>query len=411
MVPSLRKRPMPDVALKKGWTRVAFGDVVRQIRDRVDPDESGLQRFVAGEHMDTDDLRIRRWGTIGDGYLGPAFHMRFKPGHILYGSRRTYLRKVAVADFEGITANTTFVIEPKDPKVLLPDLLPFIMQTESFHEHSKKQSKGSVNPYVNFSDLTWYKFPLPPLEEQQRIAAACAEAGEVRERHRTLAVKSSVLLRACVGALAEEFTDSIQSIAALVKSQILADPQDGNHGERHPAASDYVVDGIPFLMATDIRNGRVDLAGCHFISTSVAENLRIGFAREGDVLLTHKGTLGQVAVLQGLHTDYALLTPQVTYYRVLDKSKLLPRYLYYAFQSAHFQRQMVSHGRQSTRSYVGITAQRTLSLPVPPLSVQGAIVERCCAIEAAGESALQRADDSHGMQRMIVRRALSECEA
>ena len=96
--------------------------------------------------------------------------MRFKPGHVLYGSRRTYLRKIALADFEGITANTTYVLESKGPRVLLPELLPFIMQAEPFHEHSKRESKGSVNPYVNFSDLAWYKFSLPPLEEQRRIA-------------------------------------------------------------------------------------------------------------------------------------------------------------------------------------------------------------------------------------------------
>lgn len=89
---------MSDANLTARWRRVAFGDVVRQVKDRVDPEASGLKRYVAGEHMDTDDLRLRRWGRIGDGYLGPAFHMRFKPGHVLYGSRRTYLRKVAVAD-------------------------------------------------------------------------------------------------------------------------------------------------------------------------------------------------------------------------------------------------------------------------------------------------------------------------
>lgn len=92
---------------------VKFGDVVRQVKDKVDPQTAGLERFVAGKHMDTDNLHIRRWGDVGDGYLGPAFHMRFKPGQVLYGSRRTYLRKVAVAEFEGITANTTYVIEPE----------------------------------------------------------------------------------------------------------------------------------------------------------------------------------------------------------------------------------------------------------------------------------------------------------
>ena len=151
------------------WKRVKFGEVVRQVKAKVQPESSGLTRYVAGEHMDTDDLRIRRWGQIGDGYIGPAFHMRFKPGQVLYGSRRTYLRKVAIADFEGICANTTFVLESADPSKLLPGFLPFVMQTEAFHEHSRRESKGSVNPYVNFSDLAWYEFPLPPPAEQSRM--------------------------------------------------------------------------------------------------------------------------------------------------------------------------------------------------------------------------------------------------
>ena len=161
---------MPEAGrVQVGWTTVAFGDVVRQVKDQVDPKESGLERYVAGNHMDTDDLRIRRWGKIGDDYLGPAFHMRFKPGHVLYGSRRTYLRKVSHADFEGITANTTYVLESTNPDVLLPKLLPFVMQTEPFHAHSKRESRGSVNPYVNFSDLASYEFALPPLPVQRRI--------------------------------------------------------------------------------------------------------------------------------------------------------------------------------------------------------------------------------------------------
>ena len=130
---------MPEVATSQvSWPTAAFGDIVRQVKDKVDPEDSGLKRYIAGEHMDTDDLRIRRWGEIGDDYLGPAFHMRFKPGHVLYGSRRTYLRKIALPDFAGITANTTYVLESKDPSVLLPGLVPFIMQAESFHAHSKR---------------------------------------------------------------------------------------------------------------------------------------------------------------------------------------------------------------------------------------------------------------------------------
>lgn len=178
------------------WKRVKFGDVVRQVKSKVDPDTAGVERYVAGEHMDTDDLRIRRWGEVGDGYLGPAFHMRFKPGQVLYGSRRTYLRKVAVADFEGICANTTFVLESADPSRLLPEFLPVVMQTEEFHEHSKRESKGSVNPYVNYSDLAWYEFALPPLEEQRRIAEATRASTLVRESLREAQAAATTLVDA-----------------------------------------------------------------------------------------------------------------------------------------------------------------------------------------------------------------------
>ena len=155
--------------LKPGWRRVKFGDVVRQSKEKAAPETSGLDRYIAGDHMDTDDLRLRRWGEIGSGYLGPAFHIRFRPGQVLYGSRRTYLRKVAIADFEGICANTTFVLESNDGKVLLPEYLPFLMQTDAFNAYSVKNSKGSVNPYINFSDLTKFEFALPSITEQVRI--------------------------------------------------------------------------------------------------------------------------------------------------------------------------------------------------------------------------------------------------
>lgn len=155
--------------LPEGWRWVTFGDVARQLKEDADPDSGELERYVGGEHMQTDDLRIRHWGTIGDGYLGPAFHRRFRTGQILYGSRRTYLRKVARAHFDGICANTTFVIEAKTD-IIDAALLPFIMQSEGFNEHSVRNSKGSVNPYVNWKDIASYEFPLPPLDEQRRIA-------------------------------------------------------------------------------------------------------------------------------------------------------------------------------------------------------------------------------------------------
>lgn len=222
---------------KTQWPTVKFGDVVRQVKDKVDAKESGLERYIAGEHMDTDDLRIRRWGEIGDDYLGPAFHMRFRPGQVLYGSRRTYLRKVAVPDFEGICANTTFVLESKDPTALLPEMLPFIMSTEAFHEHSVKQSKGSVNPYVNFSDLAWYEFALPPLEEQRQIAKLLEHMNNYRECLMNAAQALIRLRDSIIKQRSQELADQfgLKSLQAVV-----AEIQSGKSPSgRSDAASEY----------------------------------------------------------------------------------------------------------------------------------------------------------------------------
>jgi type I restriction enzyme, S subunit len=155
---------------KSTWKRVALGEVAAASKEKVDPTDGSVDRYVAGEHMDTDDLGIHRWGDVGETDLGPAFHRRFRAGQVLYGSRRTYLRKVAVADFDGVCANTTFVVETKEDVVLLQGFLPFVMTAEPFHAFAIAESKGSVNPYVNWSDIERYEFDLPSLNEQQRIA-------------------------------------------------------------------------------------------------------------------------------------------------------------------------------------------------------------------------------------------------
>ena len=113
---------------KAGWTRVAFGDVVRLSKARVaDPDAAGIERVVGLEHIEPGDLRIRRWGDVAD---GTTFTTLFKPGQVLFGKRRAYQRKVAVADFEGVCSGDIYVLEPANDR-LMPELLPFLCQTPS----------------------------------------------------------------------------------------------------------------------------------------------------------------------------------------------------------------------------------------------------------------------------------------
>jgi len=240
--------------------------------------------------MDTDDLRIRRWGTVGDGYLGPAFHMRFKPGHVLYGSRRTYLRKIALADFEGVTANTTFVIESKDSSVLLPELLPFVMQTPSFHEHSVRQSKGSVNPYVNFSDLRDYQFAIPPLHVQRRIASVLNASVDHIERIRTLEDATSILLTSLVESVAVTAisTGSLSTLDDLVEPD-----RPITYGILKPGTG--FPGGVPVIKVKDYPDDRIVENGLLLTDPEIDKEYRRSRLRKGDLLISIRGTIGRLA--------------------------------------------------------------------------------------------------------------------
>ena len=174
---------------------VKFGDIVRDVKINVDRANNPYEHYVAGDHMDSEDLTIHRYGNFETDDVGPAFTRIFKPGQILYGSRRTYLKKVAVADFEGICANTTFVLESKDYSLFDNRLLPFIMLSDAFTRWSIAHSKGSTNPYVLFSDLADYEFDLPPIAEQKVLADKLWAAYRLKESYKKLLTATEEMVK------------------------------------------------------------------------------------------------------------------------------------------------------------------------------------------------------------------------
>ena len=166
----------------------------------------------------------------------------------------------------------------------------------------------------------------------------------------------------------------VKTVQQLVEEGIMERPMDGNHGEVHPKSSDFLRDGIPFIMASNVSGGRVDTKNCAFISEDQAHSLRKGFSITGDVLISHKATMGRTALVGRLDVPFIMLTPQVTYYRVIDKGQLDPKYLKNYFDSPVFQQLFETWGQKgSTRSYLGITSQLDLPIVVPPPDVQKSI--------------------------------------
>jgi type I restriction enzyme M protein len=165
---------------RAGWQRVTFGEVVQNVNETErEPQAVGIERFIGLEHLEPGSLHIREWGNVAD---GTTFNRRCRPGQVLFGKRRAYQRKVAVAEFDAVVSGDIYVLAPKDGR-LLPELLPFICLSERFFQHAVGTSAGSLSPRTNWSSLAQFAFDLPPLDQQRRLACIFTAIDEVIETH------------------------------------------------------------------------------------------------------------------------------------------------------------------------------------------------------------------------------------
>jgi len=158
---------LSEKQIQEGWQIGKFGKIAKEVKVTTnDPAEDGLEFYVGLEHIDPQSLRLQRKGVIAED--NPTFNKRFSPGHILFGRRRAYLKKAAVADFEGICSGDITVIEAI-PGMIVPELLPFIIQSDMFFDWAVKHSAGGLSPRVKWKSLAEFEFPLPPIDRQKEI--------------------------------------------------------------------------------------------------------------------------------------------------------------------------------------------------------------------------------------------------
>lgn len=151
--------------LNMEYQEVKFGEIAKHISKRVEPSETTLEIYVGLEHLDPDSLKITRHGVPSD-VAGQK--LLVKKGQIIFGKRRAYQRKVAVADWDCICSAHAMVLEVIPGKIL-PELLPFFMQSNCFMERAISISEGSLSPTIKWKTLENQKFKIPTIEHQYQL--------------------------------------------------------------------------------------------------------------------------------------------------------------------------------------------------------------------------------------------------
>jgi type I restriction enzyme, S subunit len=377
---------MPDHSLlletpPPGWTRTSFGEVCHRVQDASSPSPEGVRLYLGLEHLASGFPVLVGRGQESDVRSGKA---SFRKRDVLFGKLRPYLRKSVLADEDGICSTDILVF--RATQELIPELLCFLTHTDQFINHAKATTSGVQHPRTSWAALREFKLDMPPLAEQKKIVRVLGVVQQAITQQESMLQLTTELKKTLLHTL---FTDGlrseprrqtelgplpksweVQKIQELVDQGVIAKPMDGNHGNIHPKSADFVSSGIPFVMASDLASGTIDFKGCAYLRKEQADRLQKGFAHKGDVLISHKATIGVTAIVPEIE-HYVMLTPQVTYYRVLDSHRLNNIYLKAFFDSKLFQDKFHSVARDgSTRSYIGITKQRDLHIALPKVDEQ-----------------------------------------
>lgn len=382
---SERKRGSRD-----GWTRVRFGDVVRLSKERcADPEAAGIDRYVGLEHLEPGDLRIRAWGNVADGV---TFTNRFRPGQVLFGKRRAYQRKVAVAEFDGVCSGDIYVFEPVND-LLLPELLPFICQTEGFFEHALKTSAGSLSPRTNWTSLADYEFDLPPIEQQRKIADVSIAQRALSDRQRDATAAADRLFQShLTAAFAGLAVDPAVSSRPLGE---IARVERGQFTHRPRNLPQFFGGPYPFVQTGDVAASQGYLQRASQALSEEGKTYSRSFPRD-TILITIAAVIGATAIT----TDETWCPDSVVGIQP-DARVVRVRYLEFALRHArpYLDGKVAT---QTAQKNINLAVLRPLPIPIPAIETQQQIETALAHVELAAQAVRHRAVATDALMRSFT---------
>lgn len=151
---------------KKNCKPCSFSNIAECIEEHnKTPLDNGLTRFIGLENIEPENFTLQGFGNIEN---GTTFTKQFAKGDVLFGKRRAYLKKVAVADFDGICSSDILIFRAIE-KEILPELLSYYVSSDAFMNLAVSTSAGSLSPRTKWRDLEGFQLSIPDFTAQEKI--------------------------------------------------------------------------------------------------------------------------------------------------------------------------------------------------------------------------------------------------
>lgn len=341
---------------------VKFGDICREVKlTTKDPIADGYERYIGLEHLDSGSLKIKRWGMIAED--NPSFTRVFKKGHILFGKRRPYLKKAAIADFDGICSGDIIVLDlKKDFEKNI--FIEAIIQSNRFWDWAVKTSSGSLSPRTKFKELANFPLQFPTQEEELSFNSTYLHLLDVSAKSSALLDSAYLVVKSIHHKYFGDYSLLPNKSASHCKTISLCEVSSVSSGVTplKKNKSFWEAGDVPWTTSTEIHQ-KLIASPTNYVTKEAVNKCNLKLFQPGTVLVAITGegkTRGNAAILSVASTINQHLAAIVTTENY--DSGYLFEYLTYHYSNLR--------GLSQGTSRAAITCKDLLQIQVPDISIQ-----------------------------------------
>ena len=337
--------------------KVKLGEVAIEHKETCKGNKDGYP-IVGLEHLVPEEVTLTAWDEGSDN----TFTKMFRKGNVLFGRRRAYLKKAAVAPFDGICSGDITVIEAI-PDRILPELLPFIIQNDELFDFAVGKSAGSLSPRVKWEHLKNYEFELPDMGKQRELAELLWAMDATKKSYQKLIAATDELVKS---QFMEQFGDGnypLQSIGGM--SDVVTKGTTPT-----TLGFEFVSAGVRFVKVENITaTGQILKDELMHVTQECHEKLSRSQLCEGDILFSIAGVIGRTAIVPAdilpANTNQALAI-----IRLKKGVDVLKTYLLAALSSPYVESQYNDQKKGIAQINLTLKNISDLQIPIPSLAEQ-----------------------------------------
>ena len=336
-----------------------FEQIAINSTEKKKPTEEDRFTYLGLEHLDSGSLKVTRFGS-DVAPIGEKLVMR--EGDVLFGKRRAYQKKVAIAPFDGIFSAHGMVLRPRED-VIDKDFFPLFISSDYFLDAAIKISVGSLSPTINWRDLRNLEFNLPPLEEQQNLAKVLWAMNNTMEAYKKLIKATEELVKSQFIA---RFSNQRTTCVKLEEvAQISSGLTKNSKRPQLPLKMKY-------LRVANVLFNDFDLSDVQLIGVQPSEVDKCSL-QEGDLLFVEGNgspdQIGRVSVWNGcispiLHQNHIIKARFIG-------NRILPHFAMYYFMTQEGRQQILDNAATTSGLYT--LSQNKISnfvIPAPSIETQ-----------------------------------------